>query len=176
MAGKFNWEHMVLCSRLFYLCFPWRTPQRNPCARLMVTRCVTYLPGFKGRTMRTLLLNLHTSAFHCSELDESEIDLSQKRSECEHSNVNWDRSKRVWTRLQREPECELRSRYPSLRVLGFLGRGEVNIIRFLDNDRTCYNAISINNVLDIRVTISVHVAQWLEHLTDQQKVTCCTRM
>ena len=101
VAGKFNWEHMALCSRLFYLCFPWRTPQRNPCARLMVTRCVTYLPGFKGRTMRTLLLNLHTSAFHCSELDESEIDLSQKRSECEHSNVNWDRSK--W----RESEIDL---------------------------------------------------------------------
>ena len=42
--------------------------------------------------MRTLLLNLHTSAFHCSELDESEIDLN----ECEHVfkenlDVNWDR-------------------------------------------------------------------------------------
>ena len=30
---------------------------------------------------------------HTSELDRSEIDLSPKRSECERSNVNWDRSK-----------------------------------------------------------------------------------
>ena len=32
---------------------------------------------------------------HTSELNWSEIDLSQKRSECERSNANWDRSKRV---------------------------------------------------------------------------------
>ena len=32
-------------------------------------------------------------AIHNSELDRSEIDLSPKRSECERSNANWDRSK-----------------------------------------------------------------------------------
>ena len=32
-------------------------------------------------------------AIHTSELDRSEIDLSPKRSECERSNANWDRSK-----------------------------------------------------------------------------------
>ena len=32
-------------------------------------------------------------AFHTSELDRHEIDLSPKRSECERSNTNWDRSK-----------------------------------------------------------------------------------
>ena len=32
-------------------------------------------------------------AIHTRELDRSEIDLSQKRSECERSNANWDRSK-----------------------------------------------------------------------------------
>ena len=32
-------------------------------------------------------------AFHTSELDRHEIDLSPKRSECERSNANWDRSK-----------------------------------------------------------------------------------
>ena len=34
---------------------------------------------------------------------ESEIDLSQKQSECERSNANWNRSKRVWTLSQSEP-------------------------------------------------------------------------
>ena len=29
---------------------------------------------------------------YTSELDQSEIDLSQKRSECERSKANWDRS------------------------------------------------------------------------------------
>ena len=32
-------------------------------------------------------------AIHTSELDRFEIDLSPKRSECERSNANWDRSK-----------------------------------------------------------------------------------
>ena len=32
-------------------------------------------------------------AIHTRELDRSEIDLSPKRSECERSNANWDRSK-----------------------------------------------------------------------------------
>ena len=35
----------------------------------------------------------HLGAIHTSELDRSEIDLSPKRSECERSNANWDRSK-----------------------------------------------------------------------------------
>ena len=30
---------------------------------------------------------------HTSELDRSEIDLNLKRSECERSNANWDRSR-----------------------------------------------------------------------------------
>ena len=41
-------------------------------------------------------------AVHTSELDRSEIDLSPKRSECERSNANWDRSKWVWTLSQSE--------------------------------------------------------------------------
>ena len=32
-------------------------------------------------------------AIHTSELDRSEVDLSPKRSECDRSNANWDRSK-----------------------------------------------------------------------------------
>ena len=41
-------------------------------------------------------------AVHTSELlDRSGIDLGQKQSECERSNVNWDRSKRVWNRSKR---------------------------------------------------------------------------
>ena len=36
---------------------------------------------------------LVSGAIHTSELDRSEIDLSPKRSECERSNANWDRSK-----------------------------------------------------------------------------------
>ena len=35
----------------------------------------------------------HLGAIHTSELDRSEIDQSPKRSECESSNANWDRSK-----------------------------------------------------------------------------------
>ena len=36
---------------------------------------------------------LYIGAIHTSELDRSEIVLSPKRSECERSNANWDRSK-----------------------------------------------------------------------------------
>ena len=38
-------------------------------------------------------VNNRKGAIHTSELDRSEIDLSPKRSECERSNANCDRSK-----------------------------------------------------------------------------------
>ena len=48
--------------------------------------------------IRSLLTSIGTlinnyGAIHTSELDRSQIDLSPKLSECEHSNANWDRSK-----------------------------------------------------------------------------------
>ena len=56
-------------------------------------------------------------AIHTSELDRSEIDLSPKRSECERSNANWDRSnidlnecehflKANWDRSQIDPTLD----------------------------------------------------------------------
>ena len=44
-----------------------------------------------ARSVRSLVQTL--GAIHTSELDRSEIDLSPKRSKCERSNANWDRSK-----------------------------------------------------------------------------------
>ena len=48
--------------------------------------------GERGCALRLIHLSL-LGAIHTSELDRSEIDLSPKRSECERSNANWDRSK-----------------------------------------------------------------------------------
>ena len=42
--------------------------------------------------LRSIQLRSILGAIHTSELDRSEIDLSPKRSECERSNANWDRS------------------------------------------------------------------------------------
>ena len=67
-------------------------------------------------------LSLDWGAIHTSELDRSEIDLIPKRSECERSNVNWDRSKidlnecehflkANWDRSQIDPNLD-RSKCP----------------------------------------------------------------
>ena len=51
---------------------------------------------FSKRTeidLRSIQLSSILGAIHTSELDRSEMDLSPKRSECERSNANWDRSK-----------------------------------------------------------------------------------
>ena len=45
--------------------------------------------------MNPSTVNIHV----VHELDRFEIDLSQKRSECERTNANRDRSKRVWVKL-----------------------------------------------------------------------------
>ena len=81
----------------------WNTNGKNK------DRCITDIHGKRGFTFRAKALRRrgpsletyltkdlrwkHLGAIHTSELDRSEIDLSPKRSACERSTTNWDRSK-----------------------------------------------------------------------------------
>ena len=53
----------------------------------------------------------YKAAIHTSELDRSEIDLSPKRSECERSNANWDRSKSkvIWVKSDLNVNAQMRT-------------------------------------------------------------------
>ena len=57
------------------------------------------------RTYMHAYIHTYIGAVHTGVLDRSEIDPSQSRSEFEHLNTNWDRSKRVHFKCERLHEA-----------------------------------------------------------------------
>ena len=68
--------------------------------------CSWSLPCFESFSLNAARMRNEIDLDECEHflkvnLGRTEIDLSEKRSECERSNANWDRSKQVWDRSKR---------------------------------------------------------------------------
>ena len=80
----------------------WKTKDKESCQQeLMEARNLRLLliKNIKSKIQWFLTVVCLSSVI--VQVLRSEIDRSQKRSECERSNANWDRSKRVWDRSKR---------------------------------------------------------------------------
>ena len=87
LAAKRGWDRALSTHLQLIVNYKFTYRHKNPCGEVVPGR------GFWRYRSVFLTSPCLLGAIHTSELDWSEIDLSPKRSECERSNANWDRSK-----------------------------------------------------------------------------------